>query len=264
MGGVSELMIRPLDKKDSRPLYAQVSERLVEYIKESGLAPGDPLPSQNELINQLNVSAITVRHALQRLATEGHIYSRQGRGTFVAEKKLSLSPDNIIPFEEQMVTQGVEFQNELLDETMVHPIDKHRLELQLPEGSQAYKVIRIKRIGGKSICVENNHLPPEFQGRYTTGEITNQPFIKLFSSDPETKVTDIDYTIKSVLLLQREADFLDVPIDTPALVQHRVIYSNTKPLLAGRLVYLADKIEIRFRASNSISTTLHQAKLKND
>jgi GntR family transcriptional regulator len=256
------LKIRTLDENDSRPLYAQVSERLVEYIKESGLKPGDPVPSQNELISQLDVSAITVRHALQRLATGGHIYSRQGRGTFVAEKKLSLSPDNIIPFEEQMATQGVKYENKLLDETMVYPIDKHRLELQLPEGSQAYKVIRIKLISGKPICVENNHLPPEFKDRYTPNEITNQPFIKLFNSNPETKVTDIDYTIKSVLLLQREADFLDVPVDTPALVQHRVIYSNNKPLLAGRLVYLADKIEIRFRASNSVSTTLHRAALK--
>lgn len=36
----------PLRKDDYKPLYAQVSDALNEYIKGNNLKPGDPLPSE--------------------------------------------------------------------------------------------------------------------------------------------------------------------------------------------------------------------------
>jgi len=247
---------RPLDKNDYKPLYAQLSEILVEYIQQNNLKPGDPIPSQNELEKYFDVSQMTIRLALQRLASEGYITRLQGRGTFVAEKKLSFSPDSVVPFEEQMFHQGIQVENELIEEIIVHPIEMRRLELKLPEGSNTYKIRRVKRIAGEPVCLETNHMPPDFKGRFTQQDITTLPFLTLFNRDTETTVTDIDYTIKSVLLLQLESDYLNVPLDTPALVQHRVIFSKERPILAGRLVYLADKVEIRFKISKSATTFL--------
>ncbi len=248
--------IRPLDKNDYKPLYVQLSERLIEYIKENKLQPGDPMPSQNELEKYVDVSQMTIRIALQRLASEGHIYSIQGRGTFVAEKKLSLVPDNIIPFEEQMSNQGIQAENELIEELIIHPIEIRRLQLNLPDGSKTYKVRRLKRITGEPVCMESNHMPPDFKGHFNKNELTHVPFLKLFNSKPETRISEIDYSIKSVLLLQVEADLLGVPVDTPALVQHRVMYNSSKPILTGKLVYLANKVEIRFKTSQTASPIL--------
>ena len=129
------------------------------------------------------------------------------------------------------------------------------LELKLPEGSQTYKIRRLKRVGDEPICMEVNHMPPDFKGLFTKDELA-LPFLRIFSKSYETAVITVDYTIKSVLLLQFEADFLGVPVDTPALVKHRVMYSNSGPVLAGRLVYLANKIEVRFTASQSSSIIL--------
>lgn len=44
------------------------------------------LPTENELANQLNVSRVTVRKALQILKGEGIIESRQGSGAYVSDK----------------------------------------------------------------------------------------------------------------------------------------------------------------------------------
>ena len=160
--------------------------------------------------------------------------------------------------------QGIQVENELIEELTIHQIEIRRLQLELPEGSKTYKVRRLKRIDGESVCLESNHMPPNFKGRFTKKELAGVPFLKLLNSNPETKITEIDYSIKSVLLLQVESDLLDVPVDTPALVQHRVMYSDSKPILTGKLVYLANKVEVHFKVTDPVSMTLHAATINNE
>jgi GntR family transcriptional regulator len=45
---------------------------------------GDRLPSETELSEQLGVSRLTLREAINTLKHEGLVYSVQGKGTFVA------------------------------------------------------------------------------------------------------------------------------------------------------------------------------------
>ena len=80
--------LKDLSRDDYKPLYAQLGDILIEYIECNGLKPGDPIPSENELIRRYGISSATVRLAMQRLATEGIINRIQGKGTFVAERKI--------------------------------------------------------------------------------------------------------------------------------------------------------------------------------
>ena len=69
------------------PLYYQLEGLLREKIVSGKFVAGDKLPTESELIQQYGVSRITVRQALTVLAEEGLIERRQGRGTFVAERR---------------------------------------------------------------------------------------------------------------------------------------------------------------------------------
>src|SRR5690242_20661252 len=51
------------------------------------LRPGDRLPSTRSLVRRLQVSPITVQHALARLKQEGLVATRPGHGAFVAERR---------------------------------------------------------------------------------------------------------------------------------------------------------------------------------
>jgi GntR family transcriptional repressor for pyruvate dehydrogenase complex len=66
------------------PLKEQVSRRLRQLIEEGRLAPGQQLPSERELSEQLQVSRGTVREATQFLHALGLVEIRHGSGTFVA------------------------------------------------------------------------------------------------------------------------------------------------------------------------------------
>ena len=75
------MAIRP-----GEPLAVQLANALRDAILTGTYGPGDALPSERALSEQYNVSGGTVRAALARLAGEGFVTSRHGRGVFVREQ----------------------------------------------------------------------------------------------------------------------------------------------------------------------------------
>lgn len=60
------------------------------YILEQGLKPGDPLPTEIQLCEKLNVSRSPVREAVRQLEALNIVSVEHGKGTFVGS--LSLEP----------------------------------------------------------------------------------------------------------------------------------------------------------------------------
>ncbi len=75
------------DKSSTIPLYIQIREELRESITADILKPGERLPPVTALATENDVTAATIRRALQDLIEEGLVTSHVGRGTFVARPK---------------------------------------------------------------------------------------------------------------------------------------------------------------------------------
>ena len=91
--------------------YVKLKENIKELIKKDNLKPHDILPSRSQLIDKYNVSAITVRKALDELCAEGVIYRHHGKGTFVAPvKERYLEIYNVMTgFNFEEVTKSIEY-----------------------------------------------------------------------------------------------------------------------------------------------------------
>jgi GntR family transcriptional regulator len=68
------------------PLYQQIADELRRNIDSGELAPGEKLPTEDELIAQYHASRNTVRGAIGQLAVSGLVITMHGKGTFVAER----------------------------------------------------------------------------------------------------------------------------------------------------------------------------------
>jgi GntR family transcriptional repressor for pyruvate dehydrogenase complex len=77
--------LKPLDQRPSAS--ERVAERLTSLIASGNIAPGDKLPSENELSKALQVSRPVVREALRGLAMMGIVATRQGGGAYVTDLK---------------------------------------------------------------------------------------------------------------------------------------------------------------------------------
>ena len=66
-----------------KPLYQRVYREIAEEIESGVLLPGDRLPSERSLCDELGVSRATVRRARRGAHRDGLVETR-GRGSFVA------------------------------------------------------------------------------------------------------------------------------------------------------------------------------------
>ncbi len=75
-----------IDHRNPEPLYRQIVADLRSRIQCGELKVNEQVGSHQELCRQYEVSLITVKRALAELIQEGVLYSRVGKGTFVASK----------------------------------------------------------------------------------------------------------------------------------------------------------------------------------
>ena len=70
----------------SQTLSKRISRELLTSILRGEIAPGQALPSEDDLASQFDVSRPVVREAVKELAVLGLVESRQGRSTRVTQQ----------------------------------------------------------------------------------------------------------------------------------------------------------------------------------
>ena len=68
-------------------LSVKIADQLTEMISKRRFQPGDKLPNELELAEELQISRTTLREALRILSTRGLVEARRGIGTFVTQSK---------------------------------------------------------------------------------------------------------------------------------------------------------------------------------
>jgi DNA-binding FadR family transcriptional regulator len=66
-------------------LYKAIRDYIKQYILEHDLKPGDPLPPEGQLVEDLGVGRSSVREAVKSLQSVGIVDVRQGDGLYVRE-----------------------------------------------------------------------------------------------------------------------------------------------------------------------------------
>jgi len=72
-----------IDRNDSKFIYQQICDIILNKIKNREYKKGKLIPSERELSNELEVSRYTIRKAIEELVHQGYLYRVQGTGTFV-------------------------------------------------------------------------------------------------------------------------------------------------------------------------------------
>jgi GntR family transcriptional regulator len=75
------------------PLYKQCAAYIRHAIETGQLRPGDGLPSEQDLADEMQVAYGTMRKALQLLRDEGLIETTVGIGSFISQAELGHIPN---------------------------------------------------------------------------------------------------------------------------------------------------------------------------
>lgn len=77
-----------MGKNKGEMKYHTLKESLKNDILSGVYQPGDKMPSENQLVQEYDLSRHTVRKALSILEEEGYIIAVHGKGTFCTERAL--------------------------------------------------------------------------------------------------------------------------------------------------------------------------------
>jgi GntR family transcriptional regulator len=144
----------------NRPLYLQLRDALAERIAGGQWKPGSAIPNENDLAREFNVSAGTMRKALDLMETERLLTRRQGRGTFVndqASDELSARFSNLRASDGSRVCGEVK--SAQIMEGTASQMECERLRLR--PGDSVYRIHRILHHEGQIYLVEEASLPAE-------------------------------------------------------------------------------------------------------
>jgi GntR family transcriptional regulator len=212
------------------PLYYQLENVLREKITSGAYAGGDRLPTEIELIEEYKVSRITVRQALSALAEDGLIERKQGRGTFIAERKSKkrkfTGTIHLTGSLDELIEMGMDTPVKVLEMNRVDA-DLHEAELlQLKVGSPIYRLKRLRLVEGKPYSLILNYLPENIGSRLTMAELSSGALLHTMETKLGYTLDNAVQEIKAELADPYVAQVLDIRVGTALLSIERTVYSN--------------------------------------
>lgn len=215
-----------IDRTSSIPLYIQLRDDLQAQIDQGSWSPGDQLPGDQELCEVYGVSRTVVRQALQELSFQGTIIRHRGRGTFVAEPKISSTSlvHSLMGFHEDMVVRGLEMRNEILEKVMlpVNPKIAHYLDLE--PLAPIVKLERLRFVEGEPIVHVTSYLPYDLCPTIMTADLTEKSLYAYLDEECDLRVTRGRRRIEAVAVNEPEARLLQVETGAPVIRMESVSY----------------------------------------
>lgn len=147
--------IGSLDSGLETPLYHQLRKAIRQAIENNVLRAEDPLPPERDLAEQLAVSRITVRKALDGLVADGLLTRRQGAGTFVA-RRVEKSFSMLSSFTEDMAARGRTSHSKWLSRSEGAVTPDESLMLGLSPGTRVYRFNRVRYADEEPMALEQS------------------------------------------------------------------------------------------------------------
>ena len=131
-----------LDHNDNSPLYMQVARKLIKDVREGLYQVDQALPSERVLSEQLDVSRVTARKAIDQLVEQGLVVRKRGSGNYIAPR-IEQPLSNLSSFSEQLQQRGYTPGSQWLRREIVHADADEQLALGL---SPSTRVARLERL----------------------------------------------------------------------------------------------------------------------
>jgi GntR family transcriptional regulator len=149
-----------IDKTSPVPYYYQLRQLLERSVTSRALAVGEQVPTEAALCERYEVSRTVVRQALSDLERQGLLIRVKGKGTFVAEPKLTeLVAQSLTSLHEDLAARGQQLETKVL-RLEVEPVSPHVAQmLRLPESERIVLLERLRLLNGEPLVVTTAHMP---------------------------------------------------------------------------------------------------------
>ncbi|MDR7435690.1 MAG: GntR family transcriptional regulator [Armatimonadota bacterium] len=234
------------------PLYYQLELMLRKQIESGSLPPNERLPSELELARQFGVSRITVRRSLERLASQGLVYRRSGKGTYVSplprvQVKIERNLANLLGFEEDLRRSGGVPEVRVLKKEWIPAPEDVASRLEIPPGTEVFHLHRLGIVDGTPLWVEERYFPKSLAAGLQDHHIESPSIVALLAREYGKKITAASIRIESVGATKEVAALLHIRSGYPLLAVQFTTYAEDVPIDAMQAYFRGDRYAYAFR-----------------
>jgi len=207
------------------PYYLQLIELLKTRILQKVWKPGDQIPGEQDLCTEFSVSRTVVRQALGELENSGLIVRRKGRGTFVAEPKISESlVQKLTGFYQDMVEHGMKPITQVLTQVIEPANVKIAGYLEIEPGAQLVKIERLRFIEEEPIQLVTSYIPLVLAPNLPQVDLTNRSLYEFLEKEYNIFIARGRRYIEAVSANEKEAKLLKVERGAPLMMLNSISF----------------------------------------
>lgn len=226
-------------------MYQQLKGLVQVAVARGALRPHQRIPSERDLGEQLGVSRMTVRLATTELIRDGVLYTRHGKGTFVAEAKIRQPLEHLTSFTEEMRSRGMTPETRVLRQTLAAAGPASE-PLRIPTDALVVVVDRLRLADGQPMAIERASLVAARCPGLEGCDLSRQSLYAVLRGRYGLALTRAEQSIEAALPSAREHSLLGIDARDPVLHIERVTYlDDGSPLEFVSATYRGDRYRLQ-------------------
>lgn len=226
----------------SIPRYQQLKDLIIERISTGELQPSDRVPSENELVQSMNVSRMTANRALRELTDEGYVERVAGRGTFVADFRSQSHVLEVQNIADEIAARGHLHACEVIRHSKQRARGEVATALHIDQGVDVFHLLLVHFENAVPIQVEDRHIVADFAPDCLKQDFTTTtPSAYLTAISP---LAEAEQIVRAQIPNAAVRERLQMTNKEASLVVVRRTWSNGRPVTFARLHHPGSRYEL--------------------
>ncbi|NND82938.1 MAG: histidine utilization repressor [Gammaproteobacteria bacterium] len=240
-----------LSGDDSVPMYQQIKDAIRLKISSREWQAGQIIPSENQLVEALGVSRMTINRPLRELTAEGLLRRVHGLGTFVAEPQRQAHLIELVSIADEIQQQGKTHRAQVLAQQTIKADTALSDRMQLTRGTDVFKAVLVHYQDNVPIQLEFRFLNPILVPGFVDVDFNaTTPADYLIAT---IRPDELEHVVQAIMPDDFIAQQLDIPHQEPCLKLRRRTWKGSGVVTSVDLVYPSSRYELGARYAPSSS-----------
>lgn len=225
-----------------KPRYQQLKDHIIDRISCGDLKPSDRVPSENELVESMQVSRMTANRALRELNDEGYVERIAGRGTFVLDYRSRSHLLEVHNIADEIAARGHTYRSRVIEQTEIQARGEIAAALHVDDSIDLFHILVVHFENDVPIQVEDRYVLKAFAPAFLEQDFASQT--------PSAYLTDIaplqeaEQAVRASVPSASMRRRLAMENGEAALVVIRRTWSDGRPVTYARLHHPGSRYEL--------------------